>query len=115
MRIDIGLLYGRIMKTYFKILSITLGLQVLGYILFIVTNQIIGNSGDTRIPNYIGREFLYTSTALGIALPLVWYDRAEYKFLGIIFLPTNYTLIIITIIRFLHKVERGLNSLHALE
>ena len=70
------------MKTYFKILAITLGIQLISFCLFCAGDQIFNGSMIS---------VCIVSMIFGIFLPIRWYDTGKEKFLGILLLPTNYT------------------------
>ena len=76
------------MKTYFKILAITLGIQLISFCLFCAGDQIFNGS---MISVCILLSGIIVSMIFGIFLPIRWYDTGKEKFLGILLLPTNYT------------------------
>lgn len=95
------------MKTYFKILGITLGIQLFGFILaYLVDHVFLTNGSDSMLPFIIGGLFLLVSSILGILLPIIWCDSLKHKIVSIVLMPTNYTwlLLIILVVTFVMKI-----------
>lgn len=99
------------MKIYLKILSITAGLQLAGFILMYVVDYFVKPMKESTIfPIYIGVVFMIISVILGVLLPIKWYEKKWKKICGIMLLPTNYTWIVIAI-SLVKVVENLLNIL----
>lgn len=82
------------MKIYFKILAITAGIQIISFCLFHISDQLLTRS---MIPICIILIGIILSMVLGIILPIQWYSTKKKKVLGIILLPTNYTLLFLVL------------------
>lgn len=91
------------MKTYFKILAITAGLQLGGFgLTYLLDAYLAGGQTSTLAPLFVGGLFLLASTAVGIFLPIKWCHGFRQKLLTILLLPTNYTWLILAaaVVRF---------------
>ena len=97
----VGIILGRIMKKYLKILAITAGIQIISFCLFYLSDRLLTNS---MLPVCIMLSGIIVSEALGIILPIKWYSTKKQKVLSIIFLPTNYTLLflVLSVVFFVH-------------
>ncbi len=86
------------MKTYFKILAITAGIQLGGFGLTYLWDAILaGGETSTIAPLFVGGLFLLASMAAGIILPIKWCQGLRQKLLTILLLPTNYTWLVIAV------------------
>lgn len=86
------------MKTYLKILAITATIQIAGFALtFFIDNMLIEQGRSTIIPIFIGGFCLVISIVLGIVLPIKWCSSKSHKMMTIVFLPTNYTWLLIAV------------------
>ncbi len=83
------------LKKYFEILSITLLIQLTGFV-----GMEIGDSLFKNGTAGVGLLFmcLIASTLTGIIAPLFCFSKVSHKILAILFLPTNYTMIIMIFI-----------------
>ena len=97
----VGIILGRIMKKYLKILAITAGIQIISFCLFYLSDRLLTNS---MLPVCIMLSGIIVSEALGIILPIKWCSTKKQKVLSIIFLPTNYTLLflVLSVVFFVH-------------
>ena len=77
------------MKVYFKILGITLVIQLLGFALGLIAINLTTYSGVTIF--VIG---CISSIVVDIVLSIRWGSNIWNKLTCIFFMPTNYTLII---------------------
>lgn len=104
------------MKTYFKILAITAGIQLGGFGLTYLLDALLAGGGtSTLAPLFVGGLALLGSMAAGIVLPIKWCKGLRQKLLTILLLPTNYTWLIlaVAVVRFvlgLLEVLEGIGS-----
>lgn len=97
----------KIMRTYLKILLITGGLQILAFVGENLMDFLTRKSSTSSMLSFHAFLFcIILSTIFGIILPLKWYSSLKDKILGILLLPTNYTLLIMALV-----VVRGLDIL----
>lgn len=102
------------MKTYLKIFAITASIQLVGFVLAKLVDELLRNyKTSTIVPFYVGSAFVLISIILGIILPLYWCDTKLKKVLTIFLLPTNYTwlIAIISVILFVRNILNGLGNL----
>lgn len=102
------------MRTYFKILSITAGIQIFGFLVCYGLDFLLESQGtSTLLPLYIGAVFVMISTILGIVLPIFLYNTRIQKIITIFLLPTNYTILIciMAIIKFVSDIGDILNNI----
>lgn len=102
------------MRTYLKIFSITVGIQIFGFLICYLLDSIFKiKSSSTIFSLYIGIFFILISIILGIILPICWYSTLLKKVITILLLPTNYTplLCILFAIKFITNIENILNNL----
>lgn len=93
-----------VMKTYLKILFISGGLQILAFVVRRVVDYLtIKSTGSSMLPFYAFLVCMVLSMIIGIILSLKWYSSLRAKILGIVLLPTNYTLLTMFVI-----VSRGI-------
>lgn len=87
------------MKTYFKILFITVSIQVMGFLMMNLIDNISMADGEksTVFPVWFWLTSILISTVLGIVLPILWCKTKKGKITAIIFLPTNYTWLFIIV------------------
>lgn len=82
------------MRTYLKILLITSGLQILAFagenLMDFLTRK---SSTSSMLSFHVFLFCIVLSMIFGIILPLKWYSSLKGKMLGILLLPTNYTLL----------------------
>jgi hypothetical protein len=102
------------MRTYLKIFSITVGIQIFGFLICYLLDSIFKiKSSSTMFPLHIGIFFILISMILGIILPICWCDTLLKKIIIILLLPTNYTplLCILFVIKFITNIGNILNNL----
>ncbi len=102
------------MRTYLKIFSITVGIQIFGFLICYLLDSIFKiKSSSTIFSLYIGIFFILISIILGIILPICWYSTLLKKVITILLLPTNYTplLCILFVIKFITNIGNVLNNL----
>lgn len=102
------------MRTYFKILSITVGIQILGFLICYLLDFIFETQeSSTILPLYVGALFMMISMVLGVILPIRWCSTISKKIITIFLLPTNYTILlcIVFVIRFIGNIGDILNNL----
>lgn len=99
------------MRTYFKILLITAGIQIAGYVITYRVDDLLMPTGkSTVVPFYIGAFFLVCSLLAGIILPIRWCKTIRKRILTIFLMPTNYTWLVIVIMVIVF-VSRSLDAL----
>lgn len=102
------------MRTYLKIFSITVGIQIFGFLICYLLDSIFKiKSSSTMFPLYIRIFFILISMILGIILPICWCNTLLKKIIIILLLPTNYTplLCILFVIKFITNIGNILNNL----
>ena len=68
------------MRTYLKIFSITVGIQIFGFLICYLLDSIFKiKSSSTMFPLHIGIFFILISMILGIILPICWCDTLLKK------------------------------------
>ena len=87
----------KMVKTYFKILAVTAGVQFAGLLLLRLTDAMLSGGGSTIFPFWVLAACILVSTVLGIVLPLRWCNSRGQKVATVLLLPTNYTWIVIAI------------------
>ena len=103
------------MKTYFKILFITVSIQILGFLMMkLIDNiSIAGGKESTVFPFWFLAISIFISTVLWIILPILWCKTKKGKIAAIIFLPTNYTwlVIILAVIKLVGVIFNSLDGI----
>lgn len=86
------------MKAYFKILEVTLAIQIMGHGLTYWCDDLLSRSGTgTVAPVFVGGFFLLLSMIVGLILAVRWYGSWKNRLLTILLLPTNYTWLLYVI------------------
>ncbi len=103
------------MKTYFKILFITVSIQFLGFLIMKLADNILAaaGKGSTVLPFWFLAVSVFVSTVLGIVLPVLWCKTKKGKIAAIIFLPTNYTwlVIILAVVKLVGVIFNALDGI----
>lgn len=102
------------MKNYIKILFITFGIQIAGYICMNLTDYFFRTFSICTVASvYVLGIFIASSMILSIFLSMKWQKTNLAKFVSVILMPTNYTWLIIAIIavNFLNRILEIMQNL----
>ena len=86
------------MKTYFKILAITAGLQIIGFFLtYCVDGMLPRIESSTVMPVFLAVFFIILSMVVGLVLSVKWFTHWKGRILAFLLLPINYTWLLFVI------------------
>lgn len=89
------------MKIYGKILLIAAAIQILGFSLARIIDQILlGRETVTIAPLFAGLAAVAASMGISLMLALKWCESRKKAILTFLLLPTNYTFLILGLLLF---------------
>lgn len=80
-------------------MAITGGMQIVGFVLCYLLDYLFRSQETSTIfPLSVEVVLVLVCTVLGIVLPILWCKTTTCKIATILFMPTNYTVLVCTIV-----------------